>query len=165
MKRSIQEVPEPASCSCSSAVPEPARAGGGGESTRQTEKIKTNLPARRLYVLAGAVSVLHRLCCLLRRVAPPCLLPPQSGALVLLGWRVSLLSEAPSSRCTSLAPHWTRLSFSCSDVRSLRSSSHRHHESESRTRMEHAPVPSMMLLLLLKVSALCAQARDMLSSP
>lgn len=67
---------------------------------------------------------------------------------MLLGWRLSLLSEAPSSRCTSLAPHWTRLSFSSSDVTSPRSSSHRHHESESRTRMEHASVPQTLLLLL-----------------
>lgn len=54
--------------------------------------------------------------------------PSQRRALYSsVGMVISLLSAAPSSRCTSSAPHWTRLSFSSSDVRSLRSSSHRHH--------------------------------------
>lgn len=58
----------------------------------------------------------------------PLFLPSQRRALYSsVGMVISLLSEAPSSRCTSSAPHWTRLSFSSSDVRSLRSSSHRHH--------------------------------------
>ena len=145
VKRSIQEVPEPASCSCSSAVPVPARAGRGARRRVQAtdkKKKERNLPARRLYLLARAGKARSQSCSSAGSPPPRCRLPPQSGALaVLLGWRSSLLSAAPSSRCTSLAPHWTRLLFSASDVTSLRSSSHRHHESESRTRMEHASHP------------------------
>lgn len=94
-------------------------------------------------------------CCVprvLRSVVPPgaCPSPVRSaGRAPRLAWRWSLLWEAPSSRCTSLAPHWTRLSFSSSDVRSLRSSSHRHHESESRSRTSRPPPPVRSPLSLL----------------